>query len=386
MTTGLLLGFALVSVAVWIGLLLLRGGFWRCDQRIAPAAEFAAWPAVVAVIPARNEAATIGFTVGSLLAQNYPGKIHVIVVDDNSDDDTATAAGRSDRLTVVKGEPLEPGWTGKLWALQQGLTAAGDTLSEAGYALLTDADIEHHPANLRELVSMAEKGGLDLTSLMVKLRCESGWERLLIPAFVFFFQKLYPFPWVNDRSRPEAAAAGGCMLVRLSALVAAGGIQTIRDRLIDDCALATLIKRHGPIWLGLTEHTVSLRAYDDLAQIWHMVARTAFVQLNHSVLALFGTVLGMVIIYLVPSVSLFVGVILRDTALSFAGAAAMGIMTAAYAPTLRLYGQPLWRGPWLPVAAVLYLLITVSSAIRHWRGRGSAWKGRTYSEKVSRPA
>ena len=269
--------------------------------------------------------------------------------------------------------------------MQQGWTTAEDALPNAVYALLTDADIDHHPGNLRELVSVAEEGGHDLTSLMVKLRCESGWERLLIPAFIFFFQKLYPFPWVNDHSRPEAAAAGGCMLVRLSALVAAGGIHMVRDRLIDDCALATLIKRNGPIWLGLTDHTMSLRAYDDLAQIWNMVARTAFVQLNHSVLALFGIVLGMLIIYLVPLVALFVGVVLQDVVLGFAGAAAMGMMIAAYAPTLRLYGQPLWCGPWLPVAAVMYLLMTISSAIQHWRGRGGAWKGRIYSEKVSRP-
>lgn len=384
MMNTLVLLAAVLSALVWMGLLLFRGGFWRADQRLREPAgeEQASWPRVCAVIPARNEAGTVGETVRSLLAQTYPGRLDVVVVDDNSDDgtgDVVRAAGaETDRVHVVTGRPLEAGWTGKLWAVSQGIACAREIAPDADYLLLTDADIAHHGGNLSRLVAKAETQNLDLVSLMVRLRCSSFWERLLIPAFVFFFQKLYPFPWVNDPARKMAGAAGGCMLVRRGALEAAGGIEAIKGRVIDDCALAALLKARGAIWLGLASRTASLRPYEGLGEIWRMVARTAFVQLNHSVLYLLGTLLGMVIMYLMPLVAMVYGGILEDTAIVSFGAVAYGLMAVAFAPTLRLYGLP---GPWLltlPVAGVLYTLMTLDSARRHWQGQGGAWKGRTY--------
>jgi len=372
----LLFGAALLALALWAGMVMVHRRFWRADQRLEEARELASWPKVTAVIPARNEAATIGRTVTSLLAQDYPGELSVIVVDDNSTDGTAEAAGSDPKLRVIAGEPLADGWTGKLWAVSQGVREAGKA---PGYLLLTDADIEHDPGNLKRLVFKAETDGRHLVSLMVKLRCESVWERLLIPAFVFFFQKLYPFPAVNDPNSRIAAAAGGCMLVRRETLEAAGGIDAIRSEVIDDCALARLIKRRGPIWLGLATRTRSLRAYEDLSEIWDMVARTAYVQLRHSVLALVGTLVGMTVIYLVPPVAFAVGTALREGPLASAGLLAWLLMALAYTPTLALYGRSVVWALVLPVSAALYTLMTLSSALRHWRGRGAGWKGRHYS-------
>lgn len=370
-----------LSLVIWFGLLLFRGGFWKADQRLGigiPDREI--WPDVVAVIPARNEAPTIGATVASLLSQDYPGEVRVVVVDDNSDDGTAEQAALGDRVTVVPGKPLEAGWSGKLWAVHQGLEAARRIDPEARYLLLTDADIEHDPANLRRLVDKAEWEGLDLTSLMVRLRCESAWERLLIPAFVFFFQKLYPFPWVNDPEHETAGAAGGCMLVRRTALDKIGGVESIRGALIDDCTLAVRIKENGPIWLGLADETRSLRAYDGLGDIWRMVARTAFVQLDHSALKLAGTVLGMVLIYLAGPLAVGLGALWNDpTALGW-GFGAWVLMGVAYTPTLTLYRRSVFEAALLPVAGLLYTLMTLDSARRHWQGRGGAWKGRSYSK------
>lgn len=363
--------------------MLFRGGFWRADQRLSPSPEVLEnWPTVTAVIPARNEAETIAITVASLLEQSYPGELNVIVVDDNSDDGTADVARKAStpaqRLCVISGKPIIAGWSGKLWAVSQGITYARENFPETDYLLLTDADINHHPDNLTELVCKAEHEVLGLVSLMVKLRCQSFWEKLLIPAFVFFFQKLYPFPQVNNPLHSVAAAAGGCMLVRDSVLRDAGGVEAIRERLIDDCALATLIKKHQPIWLGLSERTSSLRAYDNLSDIWNMVARTAFVQLNHSVFQLLGAVVGMIILYLTPAVALGVGVISGSEDLVVTGGATMILMGLAYGPTLKLYEFGLDRAVMLPFAGVLFTLMTISSAIRHWKGRGGAWKGRSY--------
>ena len=337
------------------------------------------WPGVVCVIPARNEAPTIGGTVKSLLEQDYPGPVSVIVVDDNSDDGTAQVANAAATkgLSVVTGKPLADGWSGKLWAVKQGLDAAEEIDADAAYVLLTDADITHDSESLRRLVAKAEVDGLNLVSLMVRLRCESLWEKLLIPAFIFFFQKLYPFPWVNDPARPLAAAAGGCMLIRRGALRHIGGVDSIRDRLIDDCALAGQIKKYGPIWLGLSNKVRSERAYGALSEIWEMVARTAFGQLGNSILALIGTVLAMSIAYLVPPIA-------ASGVLGGGAGAALGVLTwwglmgIAFWPTLILYGMPKAWSLLLPVAAFLFTLMTVSSAIRYWRGRGGAWKGRHY--------
>lgn len=372
----------LLSLVIWICLLLFRHGFWRADQRLVEAGERDNWPAVAAVIPARNEAPTIGVTVAALLGQDYPGALTVVVVDDNSDDgtaDIALQAGDDDgRLHVVGGRPLETGWSGKLWAVSQGIAAAAERAPDAQYLLLTDADIAHDLGNLKRLVDKAEREGRHLVSLMVMLRAEEFWERWLIPAFVFFFQKLYPFPAVNDPKSNVAAAAGGCMLVRRATLEAAGGISAIRGALIDDCALARLIKKKGPIWLGLATRTRSLRAYGRLSEIWDMVARTAYVQLDHSPLQLLGTVIGMALIYVAPPAALIGGAVAASVPLVAVGGAAWLLMLRAYAPTLRLYRRPAWHGLALPLTAGLYTLMTLSSAWRHWLGRGGAWKGRHY--------
>ncbi len=372
----------IVALVFWAGVLMFRGGFWRAGPFLDPTPpDRPDWPGVVCVIPARNEAATIGATVGSLLGQDYPGPVSVIVVDDNSDDGTQeaakAAAGEADRLTVLSGKPLEPGWSGKLWAVSQGLEAANEVDADAPYVLLTDADITHDAESLKRLVAKAEGESLDLVSLMVLMRCESRWEKLLIPAFIFFFRKLYPFAWVNEPSRETAAAAGGCMLVRRSALVASGGVEAIRGRLIDDCALAVRIKAHGPIWLGLTTKVRSERAYDSLGEIWDMVARTAFEQLGNSVFALIGTVIVMLIAYLAPPLAAF-GVFGGGGVMTLGLVLWLGMMANAYIPTLRLYGLSVAWSLSLPLAGLLFTLMTVSSAIRAWRGRGGGWKGRHY--------
>jgi hopene-associated glycosyltransferase HpnB len=283
-------------------------------------------------------------------------------------------------VAVIGGQPLPPGWTGKLWAVHHGLGYADKRWPASQYWLLTDADIEHDPKNLRRLVMEAQLRDCDLISLMVMLRCGSLWEKLLIPAFVFFFQKLYPFPHVNNPTRPEAAAAGGCMLVRRQALHEVGGIQSIRGNLIDDCALAARIKEQGAVWLGLTEETRSLRAYDRLSEIWKMVARGAFTQLKHSPVALLVTVLGMLLIYGAPPVAAAYGLAEMNGAAGWLGGLAWLLMAFAYRPTLRLYRLPAWWGLFLPVAAFLFTLMTVDSARLHWRGRGGQWKGRSYNE------
>jgi len=375
----ILFGLTALSLATWSHLLFLRGGFWKADQELAAAGQLDEWPSVLVVIPARDEAKTIGHTVGSLLAQDYPGELSIIVVDDGSSDGTVAAAGVSERLRIIEGAVLAEGWTGKLWAVSQGIAAAPELAPTATYFLLTDADIVHHYENIRQLVFKAERERLDLVSLMVGLHCQGFWEKRLIPAFVFFFQKLYPFTWVNDPTRSTAAAAGGCMLVRRQALAAAGGVAIIRDRLIDDCALAGLLKPHGQIWLGLSHHTRSLRRYQRLSEIWDMVARTAFVQLDHSAMLLLGAVFGMGLLYLVPPIATITGLLLGQTGLELLGAAAWAAMAAAYAPTLRLYDQRSAHTLWLPIVGLLYAMITVSSALRHWRGYGGGWKGRNYS-------
>ncbi|MEX2450535.1 MAG: presqualene diphosphate synthase HpnD [Rhodospirillales bacterium] len=385
MILGGALALAVVSALAWLFLILFRGSFWKADQRLEDVSrEREHWPAVVAVIPARDEEGSIGRTVSSLLRQDYPGSFHVIVVDDNSSDGTAAEARhaaeaspeRADCLTVLDGVPLSPGWTGKLWAVHQGVRHAEHADPSAAYVLLTDADIEHGPQSLRRLVDHAERGGYDLVSLMVLLQCRSFWERWLIPAFVFFFQKLYPFSWVNDPKRATAAAAGGCMLVRRAALDRIGGIQAIGDRLIDDCALAAAIKKGGRIWLGLTKDTISLRRYDSLSDIWGMVARSAFEQLKHSAVLLLMTVIAMAVIYLMPPLAVIAGIGAADPVLTAVGLAAYAGMAAAYRPTLRLYGMNWGWAAGLPGAGLLYVLMTLDSARRHWRGKGGAWKGR----------
>ena len=375
--SAILLGAA--SLAVWLYLIFARGFFWRAEIA-PPAAPPAVAPEIVAVIPARDEAAVIGRAVASLLSQDYPGRLSVIVVDDHSRDGTADAArdaaralGAEERLRVVGAPPLPAGWTGKLWAQQAGFAEVAES---AAYLLLTDADIEHHAQNVAELVARAEAGRLDLASLMVRLSNRSFAERALIPAFVFFFAKLCPFAWASDIARSTAAAAGGCMLVRRTALARLGGFAPIRNALIDDCALAREIKKRGSIWLGLSRKTVSLRLYPGLGDIWRMIARTAYTQLEYSPVVLAGTVLGMVVTYLAPPLLVFTG----GTA-AWLGLAAWLLMSVAFVPMLRLYGQsPLWA-PLLPAIALFYLGATIDSARRHWRGIGGEWKGRVHSRQ-----
>jgi hopene-associated glycosyltransferase HpnB len=371
---------ASMVLASWLYLLLGRGFFWlgreRDDQ--APAGQ-GSWPFVVAVIAARDEAECVGDTVASLLRQDYPGIFAVILVDDQSRDgtaqiarDAAAALGAADRLTVISGRSLPAGWTGKLWAQSQGVEVAEAMAEPPDYILFTDADIVYVPEELRKLVARARAGGTVLTSLMAKLRCESFAERMFVPAFIFFFQMLYPFAWANDPRRSTAAAAGGCMLVRRETLRAAGGMASIRNALIDDCALAKRLKAHGPIWIGLTDGVCSARAYPAVEDIRKMVSRTAYAQLQYSPLILLGTVAGLAATYLFPVLlALFASGLPR-----IIGVAAWLSMALAFQPILRFYRvSPLW-GVALPVIAATYMAFTLDSAYQHARGRGGMWKGR----------
>jgi hopene-associated glycosyltransferase HpnB len=372
---------AVLPLAIWLGLILAHGRFWTCgerDDRAAPA-DPTAWPPVAAVVPARDEADVIARSVGSLLAQDYPGDFRVILVDDSSSDGTADVAraeaerlGRAERLQVLAGEPLPPGWTGKLWAVHQGTQAAAAIAPHEApkYLWLTDADIGHAPDNLRALVARAEAGGLVLTSLMAELHCRTLAERFLVPAFVYFFQMVYPFARVN-RPGPTAAAAGGVMLAERQALERAGGIAAIRKALIDDCALGALMKQQGPIWLGLTHRATSLRPYATVGQIGRMVSRSAYAQLDYSPFKLIGVVLGMALVYMAPVAALFLG-----DAAALLGLATLLLMAFSFQPMLRFYRvSPLW-GLVLPAIGLAYTVFTVQSAVQMWRGQGGLWKGR----------
>lgn len=387
MSSAIGLGLTVTSLAIWIGLLCFRGQFWQADRYLHKDVQNCRsnnYPAVGVVIPARNEAELLPLTLRSLLNQDYPGSVTIILVDDQSTDGTASVAqALGKQIHALTGEPLPAKWKGKLWALEQGIRHAQTLIPLPDYLLLTDADIEHDPTNLRQLVTKAEQENLDMVSLMVKLRCQSVWEQLLIPAFVFFFQKLYPFGWVNDPQNPTAAAAGGCILIRRETLVQIGGIQVIRQALIDDCALAAAVKSNstGRIWLGLTDSTCSLRPYPSLASIWDMVARTAYSQLNYSPWLLVGTLIGMTLVYIVPPVGVFVGLLTGNWMVAIASLISYLLMTLAYLPTIRLYRCAFWLAFCLPAIASLYTLMTLDSALRHYQGKGGAWKGRVYPQK-----
>lgn len=358
---------AFISAGIWCYLALFRGGFWRLRERLTPSRPAADNHTVLAVIPARDEAPLIGRAVASLHAQHLARPLRVIVADDESSDGTA-AASRADQ--VVRVAPRPPGWKGKLWAVATAI-AADNTLPD--FYLLTDADIEHvSPDLVRALLSQAERG-FDLVSVMVQLRCESLPEQLLIPAFVFFFFKLYPPKWVYT-GQGTAAAAGGCMLLRREMLTRIGGIESIRDALIDDCTLAARVKSSGGrVWMGVSDLPVrSIRPYGGVAGIRAMIARSAFAQLRHSVLLLAGTLAGMFFTYLAPPVLLFA----PAPALAICGAAVWLLSAILYAPTVRLYRAPLWTALALPAIAIFYLIATVESAVRYWTGSGGLWKGR----------
>ena len=375
------LSLTIISLLIWVVLTFFRGAFWqlrRFDDDLVAAQNLTRWPRVAAIVPARNEAGTIARAVVSLVKQEYPGELRVVVVDDESHDGTGSLAaeaaarlGASARVEVIQAAALTPGWTGKLWALQQGLEKANAFAPE--YLWLTDADIEHAPDTLRRLVGRMETGGLDLLSLMVLLEAKSFRERLLIPAFLYFFLKLYPPEWIADQNAKTAGAAGGCVLLKPGALERVGGLRAIRGEVIDDCALAREVKRSGgAIWMGLTRKSVSVRAYRSFAEIRDLIARTAFTQLGYSSLALIGTLLGMLVTYVVPVAFTFVA---QTTAWRL-GLVAWALMAVTYLPTVRFYRlSPLWA-PLLPFAAVFYSYATWLSAARYWLGRGGQWKGR----------
>lgn len=373
-----------VSLAAWGWLLLCQGFFWRTDVRLPSRRDPGAWPSVCVVVPARDEAAVLPASLPSLLAQDYPGRAEIFLVDDGSTDGTGELARELSRrhggLPLTVGSPGEPpaGWTGKLWAVRHGIGLA--RARDPEYLLLTDADIAHAPDSLRELVAAARTGGFDVVSQMARLRVESLWERLVVPAFVYFFAQLYPFRWIGRRGSRTAAAAGGCVLLRAETAGRARIPDAIRHAVIDDVALARAVKAvGGHVWLGLADRVDSVRPYPRLGDLWRMVSRSAYAQLRHNPLLLLGTVAGLALVYLVPPAAVVAGAASGGAATAVTGAAAWAVMAGTYAPMLRYYRQPLWLAPLLPFTAFLYLLMTVDSAVQHYRGRGAAWKGRTYA-------
>ncbi|WP_413099456.1 glycosyltransferase [Streptomyces sp. Inha503] len=438
-----LMWIAAGSLAAWLWLLLGQGFFWRTDVTLPRGGpdgsgppepdgfgppEPAAWPSVAVVVPARDESAVLPASLPSLLAQDYPGPAEIFLIDDGSSDGTGKLARElADEhgglpLTVDSpGEP-GPGWTGKLWAVRHGMALAttrfaadrgnadrgnadrgsadgadrkdadgrgadrNDDDGGVDYLLLTDADIAHEPDSLRELVRAAETNGLDLVSQMARLRVVTYWERLIVPAFVYFFAQLYPFRWVNRPRGRTAAAAGGCVLLRREAAERAGVPEAIRQAVIDDVALARTVKRSGGrIWLGLADRVDSVRPYPRLGELWRMVSRSAYTQLRHNPLLLLVTVAGLAVVYLVPPAAVVAGVVTGRPMPLALGAAAWALMAGSYIPMLRYYRQTLWLAPLLPLTALLYLLMTVDSAVRHHLGQGAAWKGRTYARPSAAP-
>ncbi|MFL6605425.1 MAG: glycosyltransferase [Steroidobacteraceae bacterium] len=359
---------ALLSLLIWLYLILAHGKFWSSGPELPPAAP-AEFPEVDVIVPARDEVETIGPVIASLIAQDYPGPFRITLVDDNSTDGTGAAAGTAPNLRVLRGQPKPPGWSGKLWAVAQGVAA-----SSAPVLLFTDADIEHDRRHLSSLVAGLLQGRVQMVSEMVRLNCSSIAERALVPAFVYFFQMLYPFASVNDPGSNVAAAAGGTVLLRRESLERIGGIEAIKGALIDDVTLAKAIKKVGPIYLGHSVLATSVRPYPNFADIWQMVSRTAFTQLRYSFGFLLLTLLGLTLVWLVPA-----GAILFGTGWTFAcGLAACLLAGLSYVPTLRRYGRnPLWALT-LPLIALFYMAATVGSALSHWFGGGSRWKSRSY--------
>lgn len=374
--------FSIISLLIWVVLAFFRGGFWQLsafDDDVLPHEELTSRPSVVAIVPARDEAETIAHTVESLAAQSYSGELRIYVVDDHSEDGTPdvvrtvnSSISAERRITILQADSLPSGWTGKLWALQQGVAKAGTVAPD--YYWFTDADILHAPDTLQRLVSRAEAERRDLVSLMVLLHAKSLAERLLIPAFLYFFLKLYVPRWIADPKSRTAGAAGGCILLRETALQRMGGLAAIRGEVIDDCALARAVKRSdGNIWMGLTRKSISLRAYTTFTEIRDMIARTAFTQLGYSPWLLLGTLLGMLLTYVVP-----VALALQSHPPAWQIAlGAWVLMTLTYLPTVRFYRlSPLWA-TFLPIAAAFYSYATWLSAVRYWMGRGGQWKGRS---------
>jgi hopene-associated glycosyltransferase HpnB len=359
---------ALVSLVIWLYLFFAHGNFWASKPEL-PAAVPAEFPPVDIVVPARDEAQTIAAAIASLLAQDYAGRFRVILVDDGSVDGTAALAGSAANLTLIHGQPKPQEWSGKLWAISQGVAA-----SSAALLLFTDADIVHDPRHLASLVARLQQPRVDMVSEMVRLNCSSFAERALVPAFVYFFQMLYPFAKVNDPRSRTAAAAGGTVLIRREALERAGGILAIKHALIDDVTLAKAVKAAGPIYLGHSGLARSVRVYPELADIWRMISRTAFTQLRHSACILALTVAGLTLVWLAPVAALLTG----NRWAAAAGLAACVLAALSYLPTLKRYGQSwLWAAA-LPAIALFYMAATLGSALNYWFGRGASWKNRAY--------
>ncbi|MGW0868005.1 glycosyltransferase [Streptomyces sp. NPDC002611] len=378
------------SLLAWLWLLLCQGFFWRTDVRLPPRRDPDAWPSVCVVVPARDEAAMLPAALPSLLLQDYPGRAEVFFVDDGSSDGTGELARELARLhgglPLTVGSPGEPppGWAGKLWAVRHGIGLA--RARDPEYLLLTDADIAHAPDSLRELVAAARAGGFDVVSQMARLRVGSAWERLVVPAFVYFFAQLYPFRRIGKEGTRTAAAAGGCVLLRTETAERVRVPDAFRHAVIDDVALARAVKGGGGrVWLGLADRVDSVRPYPRLHDLWRMVSRSAYAQLRHNPLLLAGTVAGLALVYLVPPVAVVAGLAAGSAAAATTGGLAWLVMTGTYVPMLRYYRQPLWLAPLLPFTAFLYLLMTVDSAVQHYRGRGAAWKGRTYARPDAVP-
>ena len=386
-----------LSLLIWLFLLLFWGQFWRGEENLDLRYQLIAsetdrdydhYPLVWAVVPVRNEAEVITDSLSSLLQQDYRGEFNIVLVDDQSTDRTTTIAQEiaqklncQSKLHIIEGKSLPVGWKGKIWAIAQGIDYISSQNVKPDYLLLTDGDIQHARHNLQKLVNFAQFKQLDLVSLMVLLRCQSMWEKLLIPAFVFFFEKLYPFNWVNNPQKSIAAAAGGCILIRRQSLETIGGIAVIRDALIDDCSLAQKVKAQNyKIWLGLTSTNISLRPYDNLKSIWDMVARNAYTQLNYSVWLLMIAVFGMIILYLSSPIALIIGIIYQSIAIASLAMIIWLLMAIAYLPTIKLYQLSPWWSFSLPVIAFLYTLMTIDSARKYWLGKGETWKGRIYQE------
>lgn len=373
-------------LGIWLHLFFGRGWFWRIrsvdrEEILTPSD----WPSVVAVVPARNEEETIGRAVTSLLHQDYPGKFHVVIVDDESEDSTASVAAQvaadfraEDRLRVERVSARPEGWTGKLWALRMGV--AGSEQDPPAFFWFTDADVTHAPDTLRRLVAQAQQRQLDLTSLMVLLQTKTFPERALIPAFLYFFLMLYPPRWIADDELRTAGAAGGCVLLKREALLHIGGLEAIRGEVIDDCALARAVKNTcGRVWMSTTRKSESLREYRTFAEIRDLIARTAFTQLRYSTLLLAGTVFAMILTYGAPIALLFT----HDFSARILGAVALLLVTLSFAPAVRFYRLSLLWAPLLPLAALFYTYSTWVSAVRYWLGHGGQWKGRAQAPKGS---
>jgi hopene-associated glycosyltransferase HpnB len=375
------LGWVCVLAAVvWLYFLAAHGGYWLTSQRLPASrtatAQHESWPRVAVIVPARNEAEMLPVTLPTLLAQDYPGVLDIVLVDDRSEDGTGKTAASLGDVQVIPGQPPPEGerWAGKVWAMAQGMAAAPE---EAGYLVFTDADIAWEPGGLTALMTAARDDDRDLVSQMVLLRARTGWERLLVPAFVYFFAQLYPFRRVNRRSSRTAAAAGGCMLVRRAPLERAGGLAMIKGARIDDVALGQLIKKNGgSTWLGLSTHIKSARPYEGLASLWQMVARSAYIQLRYNPLLLAGTILGLLFTYLLPPAALITGLAAGNALVAAAGGTAWLLMSVSFLPMLRLYRLSPLRALTLPFIALLYAAMTVDSARLHYAGRGGEWKGR----------